>query len=181
MRGLLIGRFQPFHRGHLSALRTIRSQSPDESLLLGIGSAQLSFTPENPFTAGERMEMILRALAEAGLDRVLPVPIPDIERHAMWVAFVRSQLPPFDHVFTNNPLTRLLFEAEGMKARPVKLEQRAEFEGRAIRELLLQGSGWKDRVPPAVAAYLEEIGAASRLKLLRSSDRSLAGRRAEST
>ncbi|HXY46810.1 MAG TPA: adenylyltransferase/cytidyltransferase family protein, partial [Thermoplasmata archaeon] len=85
MRGLLIGRFQPFHRGHLSVVRTIRADRPDDSLLLGIGSAQESFTWKNPFTAGERFEMIARAIADADIARVEVVPIPDIHQHALWV------------------------------------------------------------------------------------------------
>ena len=56
MRGLLIGRFQPFHGGHLEVVRKIRTDRPAASLLIGIGSAEESYTWENPFTAGERIE-----------------------------------------------------------------------------------------------------------------------------
>jgi nicotinamide-nucleotide adenylyltransferase len=181
VRGLLVGRFQPFHRGHLAAIRTIRAASPREALLLGVGSAQISYTPENPFTAGERLEMILRALAEAEIEEVLPVPLPDIDRHAMWVSYLRSQLPPFGRVYTNNPLTRVLFEAERFEVVPVALERRAEYEGRAIREAMRRGSGWTEAVPPAVAAYLAEIGGVERVKLLATSDRANPERRARPT
>ncbi len=68
MRGLLVGRFQPFHHGHLAVVREVRAKRPDEELILGIGSAQESFTWKNPFTSGERMEMVSRALHEAGVD-----------------------------------------------------------------------------------------------------------------
>jgi len=112
-RGLLVGRFQPFHLGHLRVLQTIRREHPDETILLGIGSAQSSHTMDNPFSAGERMEMVLRAVEEARLDAVLPVPLLDIERHGLWVRYLASLLPPFQRVYTNNPLTRLLFEADG--------------------------------------------------------------------
>mgnify|MGYP001262099234 CR=1 FL=1 len=45
---LFIGRFQPFHKGHLSALRWIAAKS--SKVIVAIGSAQKSFEPDNPFT-----------------------------------------------------------------------------------------------------------------------------------
>ncbi|HDJ89497.1 MAG TPA: nicotinamide-nucleotide adenylyltransferase, partial [Thermoprotei archaeon] len=58
MRGLFIGRFQPFHLGHFYALKWILSKV--DEVIIGIGSAQVSYTIKNPFTLGERIEMIWR-------------------------------------------------------------------------------------------------------------------------
>ena len=165
-RGLLIGRFQPFHLGHLAVVRTIRSARPAEGLLLGIGSAQASYTLENPFTAGERYEMIEAALHEAGLEGCRPIPIPDVDRHAIWVAHVESLLPRFGTVYTNNPLTRTLFERAGHAVQEPGLVERERFEGTAIRHAMVEGGPWRDRVPPAVGALLEELRGADRLRLL---------------
>lgn len=167
MRGLLVGRFQPFHRGHLGVVRAILLERPGVPLILGIGTADESFTWENPFTAGERFEMIDRALAEAGLGPVVVVPLSDIRRHAQWVAYVRSMLPPFDRVYTNNPLTRLLFERAGYTVERPKLIERRRFEGTHIRARLAADRGWRSLVPPAVGGYLSEIGAPARLTTLR--------------
>ena len=71
---LIIGRFQPFHNGHLMVLKAMASKY---SPVVAIGSAQLSHTADNPFTAGERYEMILSAVEDEGLQvRILPVPDP---------------------------------------------------------------------------------------------------------
>ncbi len=164
MRGLLIGRFQPFHLGHLAVIQEIRHRHPAEPLLIGIGSAQASYSRENPFTAGERFEMIERALAEAGVTGCLPVPLVDIDRHAVWVAHVTSLLPPFHRVYTNNPLTRRLFEASGYEVEGTPMYDRPRFEGTRIRGLLAIGGPWKELVPGAVAAYLEELRAAERIR-----------------
>ncbi len=166
-RGLYVGRFQPFHRGHLDTVRGIRSDEPREDLIIGIGSAQDSYDWKNPFTAGERIEMIDRALAEAKISGALLVPVPDISRHAMWVNYLEALLPTFDHVYTNNPLTRLLFERSGYLVESPPLFERERFEGVRIREQLATGGDWKRAVPPAVGAYLEEIGAPARLQVLR--------------
>jgi nicotinamide-nucleotide adenylyltransferase len=166
VRGLLVGRFQPFHKGHLAVVEALRRERPQEELLLGIGSAQLSYTPENPFTASERMEMVLRALAEAGLSGVLPIPLLDIDRHGEWVNYLATLLPPFERVYTTNPLTRLLFETGGYTVVEVPWRNREAWEGTRIRRLLATGGPWQPEVPPAVAEYLDGIGAAARLQLL---------------
>jgi nicotinamide-nucleotide adenylyltransferase len=61
-RGFYIGRFQPYHNGHHSVLERI-ARSVDE-IVIGVGSAQLSHTLDNPFTAGERVLMLTRSLTD---------------------------------------------------------------------------------------------------------------------
>jgi len=166
VRGLLIGRFQPFHGGHLEVVRKIRADRADAPLILGVGTAEESYTWENPFTAGERLEMITRALEEAKVARTLLVPISDINRHALWVNYLESLLPTFDRVYTNNLLTRILFERSGYLVESTPLFDRARFEGVRIREQLAEGGDWRSAVPPYIAAYLDEIGAPARLQVL---------------
>ena len=163
MAGLIVGRFQPFHRGHLAVVSDLRRAHPDAPLILAIGSAQESYTAENPFTAGERIEMILQALVESHLERCLPVPVADIHQHAQWVAYLRGLLPPFDVVYTNNPLTRLLFEREDVRVESPPLVDRERFQGAVVRRRILEGGNWKELVPPAVAQYLQTIAAPERL------------------
>ncbi len=59
----MVGRFQPFHNGHILVIRKMLESFP--SVILGIGSAQYSHTLENPFTAGERVEMAVESLRAA--------------------------------------------------------------------------------------------------------------------
>ncbi len=167
VRGLLVGRFQPFHGGHLAVVREIRARRPDDELILGIGSAQASYSWKNPFTAGERTEMIRAALAEAEIEGVLSVPIPDIDRHALWVAHVESLVPRFDRVYTNNPLTKVLFERAGLTVVQPTIVDRARFEGERVRAALALGGAWREAVPPAVARLLTQLHAPERLALLR--------------
>jgi nicotinamide-nucleotide adenylyltransferase len=175
-RGLLVGRFQPFHRGHLGVLEALRASRPRESLLLGIGSAQESYTVENPFTASERWEMIDRALSEAHLSNWQAVPLADIHQHALWVSHLAGLLPPFERVYTNNPLTRLLFERAGYAVESPPLIDRDRFEGAKIRALITEGGDWASRVPPAVAAYVREVHGVERLQLLAQAAASRAAR-----
>lgn len=171
MRGLLVGRFQPFHAGHLEVVRQIRARTPDRELLIVVGSADEAYTVENPFTAGERFEMIERAVRDAGISGVTIVPVQDIRRHAMWVSYLVGLLPRFELVYTNNPLTRLLFERAGFRVEAPPLIDRERYEGVQIRRLLAAGQNVEGLVPRAVAAFLTEIGAAPRLALLAATPR----------
>ena len=85
MVGLFIGRFQPFHNGHLNLVNHIMEES-SEKLILAIGSAQESHTLENPFTAGERYSMIASAMEDEGIKGCHPIPVPDIKRYNAWLA-----------------------------------------------------------------------------------------------
>jgi nicotinamide-nucleotide adenylyltransferase len=169
VRGLLVGRFQPFHLGHLAVVQELQGRDPKGELVLGVGSAQASFTWLDPFTAGERLEMIGRALEEARVPRVRSIPLPDIGRHALWVAHVESLVPPIDVVFTNNPLTQALFERARYKVENPPVYDRARFQGSVIREQMAAGGAWAQAVPPSVARFLEEIRAVTRIKMLRTS------------
>jgi nicotinamide-nucleotide adenylyltransferase len=165
-RTLIIGRFQPFHRGHLSVVETARRQRPEAPVILGVGSAQAAYTPADPFTAGERIEMIDLALREAGLSDVSVVAIPDIHRHALWVAHVATLVPSFDRILTNNPLTRLLFERAGFAVESVPWIERARFQGAVIREAMRKGGPWEPLVPPAVGKFLTALGGPDRVRKL---------------
>ena len=53
-RGLFIGRFQPFHLGHLKDIK--RAIQEVDELVIGVGSSNEECTKENPFTVEERIE-----------------------------------------------------------------------------------------------------------------------------
>ena len=67
MNGLLIGRFQPFHSGHLDAV--LFALSRVENLWIGIGSSNKHNEKRNPFTADERREMIVSSIKPSIIDR----------------------------------------------------------------------------------------------------------------
>jgi nicotinamide-nucleotide adenylyltransferase len=163
MRGLFIGRFQPLHNGHVSIIEAALKEV--DQLVIVIGSAENSFSERDPFTAGERMEMLIRASKELGWgERVLIIPIRDINRYSVWVDHVLSYVPPVDVVYSNNRLTRMLFLEKGMEVRSTILVERSDLSGIRIRELMINGREWKDRVPSSVSSFIEDINGAQRVK-----------------
>jgi nicotinamide-nucleotide adenylyltransferase len=166
-RGFYIGRFQPYHNGHQTVLEQI-AQEVDE-IVIGVGSAQLSHELMNPFTAGERVLMITRSLCDIDCPFYV-IPIEDIQRNALWVAHVRSMAPPFDRIYTSNPLVMRLFEEEGAEVHSPSMYERQTHSGTAIRERMLRGDGWEHLVPPAVVSVIREIGGVERLRQIATSD-----------
>jgi len=166
-RVFYIGRFQPYHNGHQYILERI-AQAADE-IIIGIGSAQLSHEPENPFTAGERMLMITGALKNIGCP-VYVIPIEDIRRNALWVAHVRSMAPPFDIVYSGNPLVVRLFEEEGIAVESPAMYERESYSGTEIRRRILSNEPWESLVPPAVVQVIREIDGVRRIMQIARSD-----------
>ncbi|MCS7125639.1 MAG: nicotinamide-nucleotide adenylyltransferase [Aigarchaeota archaeon] len=163
-RGLFIGRFQPPHIGHLTAIKKILQEC--DEVIIGIGSAQFSYTLKNPFTAGERIEMIRLMLKEENmpLEKVIFVPIPDIGEHSLWVSRVKALTPRFDIVYSNNPLVQILFQDEGYVVKPIELYRRDELVGTLIRKKMIEDEDWREYVPSSVVEYIESIKGVERIK-----------------
>lgn len=169
--GLYVGRFQPFHLGHLEAIQHILGQVED--LVIVVGSAQHSHTIENPFTAGERITMIRRALDEAGISssKYVIVPLPDWDIHKVWVAHLLSQTPSFQVAYTNEPLTGRLLKEAGIRVEHIPFFHRDRFTATEVRKRLLAGTNWEELVPKSVARYLREIDGDERIKEISQSDK----------
>ena len=137
-----------------------------DELIVGVGSAQMNYTLDNPFTVGERVEMIRLALREAGIDpgRVFVVPIPDIHSHLAWVSHVVSYVPRFDVVYTNNPTVALPFRDAGYEVRVLPLVKREVYSSTNVRRRMVKGERWEDLVPPSVAAFIRRIRGEERVR-----------------
>jgi len=166
-RGFYIGRFQPYHNGHQSVLEHIADEV--DEIIIGVGSAQLSHTIENPFTAGERVLMITRSLATVGCPFYV-IPIEDIKRNALWVAHVQSMTPPFDLCYSSNPLVVRLFSEAGVKVQSPSMYERDTHSGTEIRRRMLNNTTWKNLVPPAVTQVIREIDGVARLRQIAQDD-----------
>ncbi len=167
MRGLYIGRFQPYHLGHQAVLRKI-AQEVDE-IVVGIGSAHESHTPENPFTAGERVTMIDGALKDLEATCYV-IPLEDVARNAVWVSHVRAMTPSFEVVYSNNPLVVRLFTEAGVTVKRPPMYKRELYSGTRIREMMISGANWEGLVPEPVAAAIKEIDGVDRLRTVGKDD-----------
>jgi len=170
-RGLYVGRFQPFHLGHLQAIQHMLKEA-DEAVIV-IGSAQYSHNTNNPFTAGERLVMIRSALKEADVDysRVWVVPVPDVHLHMLWVSALEGYTPKFNVVYSNEPLTRRLFMEAGYKVKSIRFYERKDYNSTLVREKMVKDDSWTLLVPKSVAKLINEIDGVNRLRDLNRTDK----------
>ena len=171
-RGLMLGRFQPFHKGHLALAKQILSEC--DELVIIIGSAQFNFIDKDPFSAGERVLMIHEALKEAGIDlsRCYIIPIVNDENNARWLAYLRSMIPPFDVLYSGNDFVKYLARSQdpGIAIEDPAFAEKDEYNGTNIRHLMQFGKPWEHLVPPAVAKVIQQVGGIARINMLACSD-----------
>ena len=162
-RGVLVGRFQPFHFGHLSVIK-YALERVDEVILV-IGSPQLSHTMDNPFTAGERLFMVKKTLHEAQIDskQYYVVHAPDVHNNAIWFSFLVSMCPPFHILYSNNPIVKRLFREAGFQVEETPLFNREKFSATEIRRRMQSNEDWHSLVPKAVITCIQEIEGLERL------------------
>ena len=144
VRGILIGRMQPVHNGHIEVIK--KTLEEVDEIVIGIGSAQKSHELKDPFTAGERVVMLTQALIENNIDpgSYYIIPMEDINFNAIWVAHVKMMTPPFSVVYYD----------------------RMNLSGTEIRRRMLEDENWQELVPQATIDVIEEINGVERLKNL---------------
>jgi len=166
-RCLMIARFQPFHYGHLNALKYCYERAGE--VVVAVGMASQSHTPENPFTAGERILMVRESLrwSNLPLEKFITITLPTLEVSRVAVHYVKLYSPPFKYVVTLNPIIQRIFEEEGyIVLEPPRLE-RGSYRGSVIRRLIAEGGeGWESLVPPPVAGIIRAVGGVDRIRML---------------
>ena len=161
--GILIGRFQPLHKGHVNAIEFARNNS--ERLFVIVGSAEKSNQERNPFSFEERKRMIGLALKGKKLqDNISIVPINDARNHTEWIKSIKNTIGEYNLIFTNDELTEKLFKEDGAEVLNVPLQDRNELSATEVRKRLELDKEWESLVTPEIAQYLKEINAVGRMK-----------------
>ena len=164
-RGLLAGRFQPFHNGHMAAIDDALAVVPE--LIVAVAAIEVNLTTKNPFTCRERLEMIWRSLGGSYRTRCMLMPLPDNINNALWLRYAQQYLPHFSLAFTNNPIQAIIMKTYNVPARPIAYMARQQLQGSVIRSLLSAGDArWRGLVPNGSLSMLDEIGAEERLASL---------------
>ena len=154
--GATVGRFQPFHLGHLSVI--LEALKYVKILKIGIGSSQYSNTAENPFDYDTRKRFIEESLKEKGIpsDRYQIYAIPDVHNSDIWANHFISIVGDFDFFFSNSEWTRSLISKEGKavwKLIPFEMEK---YNGTLIRKLIAENKDISDYLSKSVVKILKE-------------------------
>ena len=168
-RGMVHGRFQPFHNGHLEYLKAAAERcdevfvgitNPDPERIRPEASDPLRHLPEsNPYSYVERLLMVKAAALDGGLEleRVHVVPFP-VNEPELWPAYVPEDVTQFIRLFSEWGGTKLdRLRLAGYEV--VVLDEGAEkgISGADVRAALRQGGDWESLVPPGVAALLRGL------------------------
>jgi len=164
MNGLLIGRFQPFHLGHLEAFRFALSKV--DKLWVGLGSSNKSVQKNDPFSAEERKKMILSSIDDSMKDKISIYFIPDLDNHVTWIEKIDTIVPKFDIIFSNDELTKHLYSTRSVQVTTIPFLKRDVLSGTRIRELIISDQKWDDLVPEGTKNFLINISVKERLKNL---------------
>lgn len=145
----IVGRFQPFHNGHLQAVLSILEK--EQSVLIIIGTSQESGTDDNPYSFELRSKMILEALKESGVDLNLVkiVPLPDINDDSKWVDYLIRSVPKFKVMYTGSKDTAKLF-AKYSKITVKAVNFLDGVSGTLVRKRLKNNMIVSDLVPSSV-------------------------------
>lgn len=86
---VFIGRFQPFHSGHLKVVQTGLAKA--DQLIILIGSAWQARNPRNPWSHNEREQMIRANLSAEDNQRLICLPLMDVPHNdELWVRNVQT-------------------------------------------------------------------------------------------
>jgi nicotinamide-nucleotide adenylyltransferase len=149
---LFVGRFQPFHLGHLEAIRNILKEN--DKVVIVIGSSQEISTPENPFPFWERERMIADSLKAEGIENFKIVAVPDFMDDEKWASAIMEKCS-FDMVYSANPWTLRCFRKKGIACELHKLSHREKYNSTEIRRRIAAGEEWESLVPAKVAEFIK--------------------------
>jgi len=166
----MMGRFQPFHLGHLDLVRQILKDC--DEVVITITSSQFNYLEKDPFTAGERIEMIHDSLKESDVDitRCIILALSNQFNIATWSSYLKSMLPHFDKVYSGNDYVKmLLVDSQIEVVKPTFLEKE-QYNATKIRSMIISDGDWQNLVPPAVSKFIKKINGKNRLEIINTSD-----------
>ena len=170
MRGLVVGRFQPFHLGHLDLVKQILTEC--DEVIVAITSSQFNYLEKDPFTSGERIEMIYNSLKESSIDlsKCHLIALENQQNISTWASYLKASLPQFDKVYSGNDYVSMLLSDSKISVSKPDFLDRNRLNATRIRSMIINDENWKECVPNAVFEFLTQIDAKNRLSVISKSD-----------
>lgn len=159
---VFIGRFQPFHNGHLEIVKTALDKA--KNLIIVIGSSRASRTIKNPWTFEERVAMIRASLPDVAQSRVEFVPIRDyFYNDQLWLSELHQKVRSLTDGSDNVTLIGAFSDKSSYYLNmfpqwdftPVHTVHRAHAT--EIRSLYFSGWDFGKHVPVQVASHMNSF------------------------
>lgn len=173
-RYIVLGRFQPFHKGHEYLLNRAFEFAKEGEVVIAVGSASKGWESNNPWTFDERNAMIESWLT-ANNKAATIIGIDDINDPPRWVKYA-AKIHGQGVLVTSDEPTKMLYENDNFPVKFVELNNRGSFEGWRVRQTLLMLSTVYDddavrevlaaAIPASVVNWLIEQDAIFRLSTM---------------
>jgi nicotinamide-nucleotide adenylyltransferase/phosphinothricin biosynthesis protein PhpF len=176
--GVIHGRFQPLHLGHMEYLMAGKAlcdvlvvgiTNPDPWHVTAESTDPARGAPEaNPFTYYERYLMLEGALGDAGIAprelRIVPFPHGFPERLSHYAPADALYFLSIYGAWGETKLDR--FSALGLRTHVLWRRESTVTSGTEVRARMLEGRDWTQLVPPAVQLVIREAGLEARVRRL---------------
>lgn len=159
--GLICGRFQPLHLGHISLIK--RALENCKLLTIAIGSAQSRLDNKNPYSYLTRKKMIENVFPEEIKTKLKIIPVSDINDPPKWAdhvintVYAYNSIAEIDIYFAGSNEDADLFSKQGLNT---IIQNREDFNfrsGTEIRQLIKDGNPlWKDFTPEVNWSILDQ-------------------------
>ncbi|MBI1885964.1 MAG: adenylyltransferase/cytidyltransferase family protein [Chloroflexi bacterium] len=169
--GMIHGRFQPFHRGHLEYMKAafercdnliVAITNPDPTVIRQEAAAEHRHLPEaNPFTFFQRQIMIRETAKDESLplERIVFIPFP-INLPELWRFYVPTSVVQYIRVFSEwEEQKAQRFREQGYPVEVLHPGAVKEVEASEVRRRLQSDEDWESLVPEAVARVIREVQA----------------------
>ncbi len=162
----MMGRFQPFHLGHLELVKQILNDC--DEVIIALTGSQFNYIEKDPFTSGERIEMIHQTLKENNIDlgRCYIIAIENQFNVATWASYLKSSLPHFDKVYSGNDYVVMLLADFGYTVVAPKFFDREQYNATKIRQMIANDEQWEKLVPSSVSEIIKKINGVKRIKTI---------------
>ena len=145
---LFVGRFQPLHKGHEYAIKSLLKKF---RLVIAIGSINKS-NRDNPFSFIQRKRMI-DAVLKNYKEKYRVIAIPDLMSDNKWTKNIQKKVK-FGVVVTGNTWTKRCFE--DFTVIEQKLYEPKIYDASRIRRLIREKKNWKKMIPRSVVPIIEK-------------------------
>jgi nicotinamide-nucleotide adenylyltransferase len=161
-----MGRFQPFHLGHLELVKQILDEC--DEVIIALTGSQFNYIEKDPFTSGERIEMIHQSLKENNIDlgKCYIVAIENQFNVSTWASYLKSSLPHFDKVYSGNEYVVMLLHDSGYTVVSPKFLDRKQYNATKIRQMIANDGEWEKLVTSSVVQIIKNINGVSRIKTI---------------
>ena len=153
--GLVIGRFQPFHKGHQYLID--RALEIAEKIVIAVGSSNVK-NSNNPWSYQRRKKILEMFIEKEGItNKVISiVSLPDHPSDDVWLLKTLKKTGKIDVVIGNNDWVKGIFENVKTPVITINHYRRRTLEGYKIRRLMRKQKKWEERVPSYLISKIKK-------------------------